>query len=68
MLGDAPSKIVSVQVEPPVEPVNAVSIYKGKQNKERQFDQHQQVTRPEKEKQEGDWRNRFNFNQKPDDY
>lgn len=36
-LGDAPSKIISVQVKISVDPVNAMSIYKDRLNKERKF-------------------------------
>lgn len=52
--GKAPSKIVPVHEKRPVNFVNAVPIYMGKQVKKRQFEQHQQVTKPDKQNQEGE--------------
>lgn len=54
MLGDALSKIAPVQEKIPVDPVNAMPIYKGKLNKERQFYQHQQVTKANKGNRKND--------------
>lgn len=51
-LGVAPTRIVAIQEVTPFNPVIAVPIHKGKLNKERQFDQRQQVTRTDKEEQE----------------
>lgn len=62
-LGEAPSKIVPVPKELPLECVNEMPIYKGKLNKEQQFDQRQQVTKTDKESQEKHCKNQLHVNQ-----
>lgn len=68
MLGKASSKFVSVQEEAPVTSVNAVPIYKAKQNIEGQFDQHQEVTTIDNANRDDGWKIQLSFNQKYDAY
>lgn len=56
-LSDALSEIIFEQEQIPVDFVIAVPIYKGKQKRERQSDQHQQLTKSFKKNQEVDRRN-----------
>lgn len=47
-LGNAPSKIVPVRDKVPEDPVSAMPIYRDRQDKKLQFEQHQQVAKKDK--------------------
>lgn len=53
-LADAPSNIVPVREQVPVDPVSAELIYKGKQNRKRHFGQRQKGTKTDTENRKDD--------------
>lgn len=68
-LDEAPSKIVPVQEKNSSRlRQRSVYIYMGKQSKKQQFDQHQDVIKIDEGKQDDNWKNQLDFNQKNDVY
>lgn len=61
-LAKAPSTIVPVSEMPKVDSVNTMTIYNWRQDRERQFVQHQHVTTDDEDKQKSDRWDQSYFN------